>query len=79
MQNNAQLSPTHEKIRIIQSPYVITNDKALGFPLMLLNRILETRRANAKLFKEVTELRTQYYDAKALQNVPDNIETIDIT
>lgn len=77
-----QLSPTHEKIRIIQSPYVITSQKALAFPLMLLNRIKENEQVNADLSQEVAKMRTQYYDSikeSRLQNAPENIETIDIT
>lgn len=80
--NQAQPTATDKTIKVIQTPYVIPNKEALEYPQKLLKRILESQDKISELSDEVIVLKKQYFEAVKeyrLQNVPDDVEIIDIT
>lgn len=80
--NQAQQPANDKTIKVIQTPYLITNKEALGYPHKLLKRILESQDKISELSDEVVVLKKQYFEAVKeyrLQNVPDDVEIIDIT
>lgn len=80
--NQAQQPVNNKIVKVIQSPYLITNKEALEYPQKLLKRILESQDKISELSDEVVVLKKQYFEAVKeyrLQNVPDDVEIIDIT
>lgn len=75
-------SPT-DKVKIIESPYVITSQDALDFPRMLMNRIVRSQRRITEFSSQALALKRKFNEMareKATNNKQLQIvETIDIS
>lgn len=81
--SSAQNQSPNDKVKIIQSPYVITGKDALEFPRRLMERIVNNKRKINELNVDVVALKKAY--TEAMQTSRQNnmqqqiIETIDIS
>lgn len=75
-------SPT-DKVKVIQSPYVIESQESLNFPRMLMERIIRNKRKVSELSVEVIALKKSFTDAVqdslSMNEEQQIVETIDIS